>query len=64
MAAPKFKTSELEKLYSEGKNQNLHDKNIIETLKERLNKKFLSDEQSVKKAALILSSWINQKAKK
>jgi hypothetical protein len=64
MAAPKFKTSELEKLFSEGKNQNLHDKNFIETLRERLNKKFLSDEQSVKKAALILSSWINQKPKK
>ena len=64
MAAPKFKTSELEKLYSEGKNQNLHDKNFIETLKERLNKKILSDEQLAKKAALILSSWINQKPKK
>jgi hypothetical protein len=64
MAAPKFKTSELEKLYSEGKNQNLHDKNTIEALKERLNKKFQNDEQSCKKAALILSAWINQKAKK
>jgi hypothetical protein len=64
MAAPKFKTSELEKLFSEGKNQNLHDKNIIETLKERLNKKFLTSDESCKKAAQILSSWINQKPKK
>ena len=64
MGAPKFKTSDLEKLFSEGKQQNLHDKKIVETLIERLNKKISSDNKTSKKAALIIESWIHQKPKK
>jgi hypothetical protein len=65
MAAPKYKSSDLKKLYPEGKSDpTLHDKQIIEALKKRLNDRLSSDESLCKKAALILENWIKQKPKK
>ena len=61
MAAPKYKSSDLKKLYPESQENNLRDKKIIEALKQRLNEKISSDPKLVKKAALILESWINKK---
>ena len=63
MAAPKYKTSDLKKLYPEGKDSNLHDKKFIEALIQRLNEKLIHDEAACKKAALILEHWINSKKK-
>ena len=62
MAAIKIKPTELAKLFSDGKDQTLQDKKLIEALKKRLNEK-LQDPKLAKKAALILESWINQKPK-
>jgi hypothetical protein len=58
MAAPKYKTM----AWSEDKN--LHEKKIIETLKERLNDKICNDPRLAKKAAMILEEWLLQKPKK
>ena len=61
MSAPKYKSSELEKLFKEGdKNQNLHDKKIVEALIKRLNDQFKKDPKLAKKAALLLESWIKR----
>ncbi len=60
MAAPKFKPSDLAKLFPESKDRSLKDKKIIEALRQRLNEK-LEDPQVAKKAALILESWIHKK---
>lgn len=62
MAALKIKSKELAKLFPEDKDQTLHDKNLIEALRSRLNEK-LQDPKMAKKAAQILESWINQKRK-
>ncbi len=61
MAIPKYKSSDLKKLYPENQENNLRDKRIIEALRERLNEKLLNDPKAVKKAALILENWINKK---
>ena len=65
MGAPKFKTSDLSKLYprTEAKveSQNLRDKELIEALKERLNQKFQNDPAFGKKAALVLEHWLKSK---
>lgn len=61
MGAPKYKPSELQKLYAEDSNQNLHDKQIIEALKKRLNEKLQNNPELSKKAALILESWLRKK---
>lgn len=60
MAAPKIKPTELAKLFESGRDQSLQDKKYIEALRQRLNEK-LEDPKAAKKAAMILSSWINQK---
>lgn len=44
--------------------QNLRDKQTIETLKQRLNQLLNSDPQAARKAALILSQWLAEKPKK
>jgi hypothetical protein len=62
MAAPKIKPSDLAKLFPEGETSTLHQKKLIEALRQRLNEK-LQDPRMAKKAALILESWINQKRK-
>lgn len=65
MGAPKFKTSDLSKLYPRTEtrvdNQNLRDKEMIEALRERLNSKFQNDPASVKKAVLVLEHWLKSK---
>jgi len=60
MSAPKLKPSELKCLFPEEKDQSFRDKKIIEALRNRLNEK-LKDPASAKKAALILSDWINRR---
>ena len=60
MAASKIKPTDLGKLFPDGKDQTLHEKKLIETLRQRLNDK-LQDSKMAKKAAMILESWINQK---
>lgn len=60
MAAPKYKTSDLMKLYPESDERNLHDKRIIEALKQRLNDKIHQDPESAKKAALIIENWLKK----
>lgn len=62
MAALKIKTSDMAKLYPDGKDQALQEKKLIEALRQRLNEK-LQDPKMAKKAALILESWINKKPK-
>jgi flagellar basal body-associated protein FliL len=64
MAAPKIRSSELRKLFSEKNDQNLHDKKTIEALRQRLNEKIQNDPKLGRKAALILESWINKSPKK
>ncbi len=68
MAAPKFKPADLSRLYAarsedNGKDQTLHDKKLIEALKERLNER-LKNPLEARKAAIILESWINTKKNK
>jgi hypothetical protein len=68
MAAPKFKPANLGRLYAahpeaDGKDQTLHDKKLIEALKERLNER-LKNPLEARKAAIILESWINTKKNK
>lgn len=68
MAAPKYKPKELGQLYTSRKDessqtQTLHEKKLIEALRERLNEQ-LKDPQKAKKAAIILESWINSKKNK
>jgi hypothetical protein len=68
MAAPKFNPNDLGRLYAkgpevDGKDQTLHEKKLIEALKERLNET-LKNPQEAKKAAVILESWINTKKRK
>lgn len=58
MAAPKYKTMP----WSEDKN--LHEKKIIEALKQRLNDKIIKDPSIAKKAALIIEEWLRQKSSK
>jgi len=41
--------------------KNLHEKKIIEALKQRLNDKICKDPHLAKKAALILQEWLLQK---
>jgi hypothetical protein len=60
MGAPKLKPSELKSLFPEEKDKSLQDKKFIEALKNRLNEK-LQNPVYAKKAALILSDWINRK---
>jgi hypothetical protein len=50
MAAPKYKSSDLEKLYQEKESQNLNDK-------------IQKDLGVSKKAALILEQWLKSKAR-
>ncbi len=65
MAAPKIKPTQLSKLYSSGEQQSsLHDKKIIESLRERLNEKIQKDPTLQKKAALIIESWLKKSPKK
>ena len=56
MAAPKI-------IWENQKDSNLHDKKVVESLRERLNDKIMRDPAMAKKAALILESWINKKKK-
>lgn len=59
MAAPKLNFSDL---YKEKENsKNLHDKKVVESLRERLNDKIMKDEKLQKKAALIIEQWIQKK---
>jgi len=60
MGAPKLKPSELKSLFPEEKDQSLENKFFIEARKNRLNEK-LKDPLIAKKAALILSDWINKR---
>jgi hypothetical protein len=62
MAALKINPQDLAKLFSDGKDQALQDKKLIEALRSRLNQK-LQEPQMAKKAALILEAWIHQKSK-
>ena len=62
MAVPKLKLPGIAKLFPENKDQTLHDKQLIEALRQRLNEK-LQDPKAAKKAALILEAWINQKSR-
>lgn len=62
MAAPKLKLPGIAKLFPEIKDQSLHDKQLIEALRKRLNEKLL-DPKAAKKAALILEAWIHQKSR-
>lgn len=66
MGAPKYSSSELQKLYQEKQKEttNLQDKKSIEALKQRLNDKILNSPELQKKAAQILEMWINKKTKK
>lgn len=64
MAAPKLSPSQLAALYKDkGQNQNLHDKQIIESLLKRLNEKIQKDPKLAQKAALIIESWMKIKPK-
>lgn len=60
MAAPKYSSSDLKKLYPEGKDHNLHDKRTIEALQKRLNEKIQNNPEYAKKAALILENWLKK----
>ncbi len=65
MAAPKLTPSQLAKLFASGeKEKNLHDKRIVESLRERLNETLQKNPAKVKKAASILEDWLKQKPKK
>lgn len=59
MGAPKYKPQELNALYT--RTQNQRDKELIEMLRERLNRKFQHDQLMGKKAALILEQWLKKK---
>lgn len=64
MAAPKIKPIQLGKLYESGEQQSsLHDKKIIESLRERLNEKIQKDPVLQKKAALIIENWLKKSPK-
>jgi biotin-(acetyl-CoA carboxylase) ligase len=60
MAAPKINSSELKKLFTEEKDQNLQNKKIIEALQKRLNE-ILQNTHQAKKAAMIIESWMKKK---
>jgi hypothetical protein len=60
MAAPKINSSELKKLFTEEKDQNLQNKKIIEALQKRLNE-ILQNPQQAKKAAMIIEGWMKKK---
>ena len=60
MAAPKYKTSDLKKLYPERTETNLHDKQIIEALRQRLNDKIQNNSGMGKKAALVIEQWLKK----
>jgi hypothetical protein len=62
MAAPKIKPNQLGSLFGE-KSPNLHDKKIVESLRERLNEKIQKDPKIAKKAALIIEEWLKMKPK-
>lgn len=62
MAAPKYKSADLSKLFAgKSKDDNLHDKKTVEALRERLNDKIQKDPQLAKKAALIIEQWLKKK---
>lgn len=63
MGAPKYSSSDLQKLYQEKESTNLRDKKTIEALKQRLNDKIQNSPELQKKAALILEQWLNKKKK-
>ncbi len=65
MGAPKYSSSELQKLYQEKQKEatNLQDKKMIEALKQRLNNKIQNSPELQKKAALIIEQWLNKKKK-
>ncbi len=60
MGAPKINSSELKKLFSDEKDQNLQNKKIIEALQKRLNE-ILQNPKQAKKAAIIIEGWIKKK---
>jgi hypothetical protein len=62
MSVPNKKSPVSSLLDTGGENQSIRDKKLIEALRSRLNEK-LKNPQVCKKAALILSTWIHQKAK-
>jgi hypothetical protein len=65
MAAPKVKPSHGVKLFTrEDKEKNLKDKQIVESLQERLNERIQKNPELVKKAAAILEEWLKIKPKK
>lgn len=51
-------------IWESRKDNNLHDKQVVDSLKTRLNDLILKDPKMAKKAALILENWLKQKPKK
>jgi hypothetical protein len=63
MKASKSSSENLKKLFGEEPNKN-EEKLLVEALKNRLNELILNKPENSRKAAQILSLWINKKSKK
>lgn len=64
MANPKFKSTQLKTLFPEKKEvSNTSDKLVVEAIRKKLNDQLSKDPALCKKAASVLSSWINSKKK-
>jgi hypothetical protein len=63
MKSAKIKPNNLLNLYS-GNEEEIQDKKLVEDLRNRLNELISDNLENQKKAAIILSSWINKKSKK
>ncbi len=63
MKSAKIKPNNLLNLYT-GREEEIQDKKLVEDLRNRLNELISDNLENQKKAAIILSSWINKKSKK
>lgn len=62
--AKQDRTKQLENLYSGRRENSNHDKLIIEDLKKRLHGQLSKNPTKLKKAALLIETWLNEKPKK